>query len=86
MPKKLGRARFVSKYQNHEIVIRPPKTVTLPNGEIEVKPGKSIVFERSELITDDPEIIDHLRNKCKFKDVDYTEDESYGKANDSNED
>lgn len=71
-----GFARFVSRYPNHRIVMKPARTIVNPATLLpEVVPGKSIQFVAGEFVTEDPKEIEFLR-AYKLNGIDYTEDES----------
>ena len=61
-----GKCRFFSaKAPQQLIIIRPPvwKEVSTPSGTMVLQvPGKDVQFSNGELVTDDPEVINHLEN------------------------
>lgn len=73
-------ARFISKYNNYQILVKPT-ILEVKNGIPILSRGEKIVFEDGEFVTEDKKTVDLLR-KHKAKGVDFIEDKPVEKEPD----
>jgi hypothetical protein len=64
-PSQPEAVTFFSKYKMDEILIEPSKTVQLGHNKFVTLPAKIARFNHHKFTTEDPEVIDYIRNPNK---------------------